>query len=133
MAFKEQLFPDRRKREGGFTLILAIFLLAILASLGVAFGLLVLLEAKGSYHKRHVIRARENAKTALNQALQKIQETAGPDQRVTARGEIYNSGNADPDPQPVSSAQAGRIQGKNIGRQYYTGVWDSPHRRAPML
>ena len=125
MTGKTQSNTLRHKRQSGFTLILSLFLLAILASLGVAFGLLVVLETKASYHKRHVIRARENAKTALNQALQKIQEEAGPDQRVTARAEIWANGSADPDPQPATSSQVAKIQGKNIGRQYYTGVWNS--------
>ena len=125
MSVQRQPRKSGRRRETGFTLILALFLLSILASLGVAFGLLVVLETKASHHKRHILRARENARTALNQALQSIQETAGPDQRVTARAEIYAYGAGDPDPVPSSPAQAARVRDMNIGRQYYTGVWRS--------
>ena len=98
-----------RSREQGFTLILSIFLLSILLSLGVAFGLLVALQTKSSNLKVHVLRARENARTAMNQGLQTIQEFAGPDQRVTARGEIYSNGIGDPDPSPASSSQASEL------------------------
>ena len=74
MPLHKHHFSSLRRKDTGFTLILALFLLSILASLGVAFGLLVVLESKASLHKRHVIRARENARTAMNQALQTIQE-----------------------------------------------------------
>ena len=65
----------------------------------------------------------------MNQALQTIQEAAGPDQRVTARAELYRRGAGDPDPVPATNTHLGRIQGKNIGRQYYTGVWDSTNNQ----
>ena len=100
MPLHKHHFSSLRRKDSGFTLILALFLLSILASLGVAFGLLVVLESKASLHKRHVIRARENARTAMNQALQTIQEAAGPDQRVTARAELYRRGAGDLQPVP---------------------------------
>lgn len=48
--------------------------------------------------------ARANAKQALKLAIGKLQETAGPDQRVTARADILDS---------------------NIARPLLTGVWNS--------
>ena len=103
--------PKRVCSEKGFTLILSLFLLSILASVGVAFALLVVLESKGTNHKRHVIRARENARTAVYQAVQTIQQAAGADQRVSARAEI----SVDPDPMSPLLLQTSR-------KEYWTPI-----------
>lgn len=52
-------------------------------------------------------RARENARLGLLVALGKLQQNAGPDQRVTARADILGDGNFDP------------------ANRYWTGVWDT--------
>lgn len=51
--------------------------------------------------------ARENARLGLLIALGQLQQTAGPDQRVTARAEILGDGNFYP------------------GNRYWTGVWNT--------
>lgn len=56
--------------------------------------------------------ARENARLGLLVALGRLQSTAGPDQRVTARAEILGDGNYDP------------------SNRYWTGVWNTTNMQA---
>ncbi len=60
--------------------------------------------SSGQPDEAAVSAARGNAKQALKLAIERLQETAGPDQRVTARADILNS---------------------DIARPNLTGVWNS--------
>ncbi|MCW1887594.1 hypothetical protein OKA04_22850 [Luteolibacter flavescens] len=59
-----------------------------------AVGLLSLstVELRRSNHDTAQTRARANARLALSMAIARLQETAGPDQRVTARADLKNTG-----------------------------------------
>ena len=125
-CFDEFLTAMKAKREAGSTLLVALFILTILSLLGLSLATLVTLEAKSALRKRDMLRAQENARTGIYQALQKIQEYAGPDQRATARAEIMDTHHQgiDPDPEPADARHATAIQDKNLGKQYWTGVFE---------
>ncbi len=74
--------------QGGFALVISLMLVVLLTTL--AFGLLTLssIEVRKGSRETARIRAQANARLALELAIGKLQSTAGPDQRVTARAEI---------------------------------------------
>jgi len=98
-------FVDSPRR--GVALLVTIILLSFLVLLMVALSSLVRVETKIAGNNASLAQARQNALMGLNVALGKLQETAGPDQRVTARADII---------------------APSFTRQYQmnlTGVWDT--------
>jgi hypothetical protein len=91
-------------RRGGFALLITITLLAFLVLLLVSLASLTRVETQVAANNSQLAQARANALFALNLAVGKLQEYAGPDQRVTARADI---------------------QAANTGNPYWTGVWDA--------
>ncbi len=79
------------------------------AILGLATCLALAGISSGTPDEAAVSAARANAKQALKLAIKKVQETAGSDQRVTARADILNP---------------------SIARPHLTGVWNSWEIRA---
>ncbi len=101
-------FVRRRTRafahRDGFALLITITLLAFLVLLLVSLASLTRVETQVAANNTQLAQARANALFALNLAVGKLQEYAGPDQRVTARADI---------------------QAANAGNPYWTGVWDA--------
>jgi hypothetical protein len=92
----------------GIALLVTIILLSFLVLLMVALSSLVRVETKVAANQDTLAQARQNALMGLNIALAKLQETAGPDIRLTARADLLE--NAIP-----------------VGSRYQmnlTGVWD---------
>jgi Tfp pilus assembly protein PilX len=81
-----QPFSDSRRR--GIALLLTIVLLVFLVLIMVAMSSLVKVETQISINTQSLAQARQNALFGLNSAIGKLQETAGPDQRVTARADL---------------------------------------------
>jgi len=107
-------------RPRGVALLVTIILLSFLVLLMVALSSLVRVETKITGNNVALDRARQNALMGLNVALGKLQETAGPDLRVTARAELMEN-----DPAVI-----------NPSRKYQmnmTGVWDTTGSGAPKL
>jgi hypothetical protein len=78
----------RRRRRGGFALLITITLLAFLVLLLVSLASLTRVETQVAANGQQSAQARQNALMALNIALGQLQKYAGPDQRVTARADI---------------------------------------------
>jgi hypothetical protein len=102
-------------RPRGVALLVTIILLSFLVLLMVALSSLVRVETKITGNNVALDRARQNALMGLNVALGKLQETAGPDQRVTARADVI-------EPSFTKKYQM------NL-----TGVWDTSGSGAPKL
>ena len=98
----------RVKPERGIALLVTILLLSFLVLLLVAMSSLVRVESKVAANHDTVAQARQNALLGLNVALGKLQETAGPDKRLTARADLVEN-----------SIPAGSRYQMNL-----TGVWD---------
>jgi hypothetical protein len=96
--------PRAFESRGGFALLITITLLAFLVLLLVSLATLTRVETQVATNSAQLAQARANAMFALNLAMGKIQEYAGPDQRVTARADI----------QPA-----------NTQNPFWTGVWDA--------
>jgi hypothetical protein len=88
----------------GFALIITIILMAFLVLLMVSMASLTRVETQIAANSQQAAAARENALLALNLALGKLQAAAGPDQRITATGDILAT------TQPT--------------KKKWTGVWD---------
>ncbi|AKC81674.1 hypothetical protein IMCC26134_00775 [Verrucomicrobia bacterium IMCC26134] len=97
--------PFSGSRQRGIALLLTIVLLVFLVLIMVAMSSLVRVETQISINTQSLAQARQNAMFGLNTAIGKLQETAGPDQRVTARADLV--------------VAAGKPQ-VNL-----TGVWDT--------
>ena len=102
-------------RPRGVALLVTIILLSFLVLLMVALSSLVRVETKITGNNVALDRARQNALMGLNVALGKLQETAGPDLRVTARADVI-------EPSFTKKYQM------NL-----TGVWDTSGSGAPKL
>ena len=105
--------PLKQRKESGFTLIASLFLLGLLVTVGVALVMVVLLEARQTMTMRDLATARANAKFAVQIALHKLQETSGPDQRISAPSSVWK----DSDGQP-----------NILGQQHWTGIWHTQKR-----
>ena len=95
-------------KAGGFALIVSLSLMAVVLLAVILLAGQVRLGIAGSSAETDRIRAQESARLAFAVALGELQQTAGPDQRVTARADIAYA-----DSELVES------------RSYNTGVWDS--------
>ncbi|MDF3057117.1 MAG: hypothetical protein K0R17_1332 [Rariglobus sp.] len=82
------LIIPRRRRRGGFALLITITLLAFLVLLLVSLAALTRVETQVASNNQHLAQARQNALLALNIALGQLQKHAGPDQRITARADL---------------------------------------------
>ncbi len=98
----------------GFALVLSLVLMAFLLMLMLSLSALTMVELATSQTLNNKTKAERNALFGLQIALGQLQETAGPDQRTTARADIL----AD---RPDDAPHADRL--------YWTGVWntDSTH------
>ncbi|TAG32885.1 MAG: hypothetical protein EAZ36_01600 [Verrucomicrobia bacterium] len=94
-------FPSRRRR--GIALLVTVTLLVFLVLIAVALSSLVRVETQIAVNTDAVAQARQNALFGMNMALGRLQETAGPDRRITARADIL---------------------GGTPNNAYLTGVWD---------
>lgn len=95
------MFSTRRK--DGFALLVTITLLAFLVLILVSLAAFTRVETQVASNNQQLSQARQQALMALDVALGKLQETAGPDQRATATSRI--------------TGDAGD------GTRFWTGVW----------
>lgn len=89
----------------GFALIVALSLLSICVLVLVSIATLLRVEQQAAGQQSLKLQARQNTFLALQEALGEVQKLTGPDQRVTATGEIL--------PETVP------------GKRKLTGVWDT--------
>lgn len=96
--------PQRAaKNDRGFALLITITLLAFLVLLLVSLASLTRVETQVAANNQQIAQARQNALMAMNVALGRLQQLAGPDQRVTGTADL--------------------VAGVNVAKQKWTGVW----------
>jgi hypothetical protein len=105
---------NKKTRKKGFALILALSTMSIVLLALVAMTALAKVEIAASNQNLAHLQARQNALLGIMIAIGELQRYAGPDQRVTARAEIFAAALQDDDP-----------------RLLWTGVWDSENPTDP--
>lgn len=68
----------------GFAVVIALMLMGFILALTISLSILVQTETVGAAQSKDILKARMNALLGFQQALGKLQQTAGPDQRITA-------------------------------------------------
>jgi Tfp pilus assembly protein PilX len=96
-------FPSRPRK--GFALLITITLLAFLVLLLVSLASLTRVETQVAANNQQLAQARQNALMAMNIALGRLQQLAGPDQRVTGTADL--------------------IAGRDTKKKNWTGIWDT--------
>jgi hypothetical protein len=81
-----------KPRPRGFALVVSLMLMVLLTLLAVGLLGLSSIELRKGGHETARTRAQANARLALSLAIGRLQETAGPDQRVTARADLKTTG-----------------------------------------
>lgn len=104
-SIRQRRAPSGSGPKRGFALILTLTLLAFVVLLLVGLATYTRVETSIAGNMQQQAQARENALLALNVALGKLQEHAGPDTRVTATAEHF--------------------AGTDAQKRHYTGVWPS--------
>ena len=80
--------PLARQGRRGFALLITIVMMALLVLIMVSFASLTRVEIQVAKTYQNLAQARQNALMAMNIALGKLQQYAGPDTSVTARADI---------------------------------------------
>lgn len=96
---------EKRPQPSGFALIVAIVLVSLLFLITLSLTFIARDEARSGESYGDQMRARSQAMLALKEALGELQRTTGPDQRVTATGDLWGN------------AQA--------GTEFLVGVWSA--------
>ncbi|WPJ96275.1 hypothetical protein SH580_00985 [Coraliomargarita algicola] len=104
-----------RPREEGFALVLALSLMAFVLLLILSISTLVQVEIASANTGVAKLQAEQAALLSLNLAIGKLQETAGPDQRVTATAEVLN------DSKNLYTGGTNPLEGQGA----WTGIWKS--------
>jgi hypothetical protein len=79
------------QRRGGFALVIALSLMAFVLLLLMSLTTVVQVEVRASDQQSQQLKARMHAMLALQEALGELQRTTGPDQRVTATGNLWEN------------------------------------------
>lgn len=91
---------------GGFALVLGLLLSGLITAVVLGFAMLSSVESQLARQARLQIEARETARLALHMAIGQLQQSAGPDQRVTASANLLGDAVAP-------------------GARGWTGVWNT--------
>lgn len=78
-------------RKGAFVLVLCLTLMAFMLGIILALSSVLAVESELSEKSLGRLRAKQNAILGIYVALGNLQRAAGPDQRVTARADIFDS------------------------------------------
>ncbi len=98
----------KNANNGGFALVVTLSLMILLTIIAVGLLTLSSISLRASSQGDAMATARSNAKLALMMAIGEVQKNAGPDQRITARADIF-------DTDPATKSKNPRL----------TGVWKS--------
>ena len=99
-------------RDKGFALVSTIVVMSLLMVISIGLLSISTLESRSVSASTAQMEAEANARLALMQALARLQETTGQDQRVTARAAILE----DPDSPDI------------LPNRNWLGVWKTTHR-----
>ncbi|WPJ97281.1 hypothetical protein SH580_06115 [Coraliomargarita algicola] len=113
-------------RNSGFAIVIALSLMAFVLLLLLSITTLVQVESQSAQTHKHRLEAEQAALLSLNIAIGKLQEVAGPDQRVTAAAAILgDANNAHVSTNPDGSSATGASVSPVAGQSSWTGVWKS--------
>ena len=123
------LVIPRRRRRGGFALLITITLLAFLVLLLVSLASLTRVETQVAANNQSLAQARQNALMALNIALGQLQKYTGPDQRVTAKADVTIPSSVSSSITPTTTGAAARILLDTYWaasrNRHWTGAWQN--------
>jgi hypothetical protein len=102
----------RCRNQRGFALLITITLLAFLVLLLVSLASLTRVETQVASNNQQISQARQNALVGLNLAIGRLQQLAGPDQRVTGTADIFSAPN---------------VVLRDDSKRNWTGVWQSSY------
>jgi len=101
--------PGLRPAEG-FVLVSVLLIVALATVLVVVASMMAQIERKAAANSAKIEQARANALFALDVAVNQLQTTAGPDQRITARAEILDTNST-------------VLRTNTVNQPLWTGVW----------
>ncbi|MDQ8193647.1 hypothetical protein QEH59_04385 [Coraliomargarita sp. SDUM461004] len=118
------------KRHGkcpnqGFALVIALSLMAFMLLLILAIVSFTEVETANANTSKSVTQARQNALLGLQIAIGETQKTLGPDQRITASSDRWDTDPYDSDDRSLTTGEILETDGIEIGRQHWTGIWNS--------
>lgn len=93
VTHRKSLLSEKKR---GFTLLISIMLMLIVAMLAIGMMGLSTIELRISTRGQSLAKARDNARMAMMMALGELQQHTGPDQRVTADARVAHGANANP-------------------------------------
>ena len=96
--------------KSGFALIATISVMVLLVMIALAMLSLSTIESRSSQNGRAMAEAQGNARMALMLAIGELQKSMGPDQRVSANGDILSD--------PASAVST-------VNHPHWAGVWNS--------
>ncbi|WPJ95978.1 hypothetical protein SH580_21410 [Coraliomargarita algicola] len=105
----------RPSRQSGFALVIALSLMAFVLLLLLSITTLVQVESQSAQTQTYSLEAEQAALLSLNIAIGKLQEVAGPDQRITAAADQLSDG---------ANIYTGGLS-VPTGQGSWTGVWKS--------
>ena len=118
------------KARGGFALVLALTVMSLLVLVILSLAGFLAIETRLAENGLQLARARLNAVMSGRLALAHLQQEAGPDQRITATGELAGipATASLPSPWVLGTAATERL---SQGRSRWTGVWRSDQPDQP--
>lgn len=115
-------------KQRGFATILALLVIALLVVVLVGAAIFVRVETLTSSNAKKAAEARRNAIFGLENAITLLQETAGPDQRVTAPAEL-NRNTSTSTWEPAFLPGASTNAAAQTPSRNWSGVWDVSRNR----
>lgn len=102
----------RKRRPGGFALLVTLLLMVLLALIAVGLLGLTSIALRSAQAGQHQNEAQANARLALMLAISELQKELGPDQRISARAAVLDDDSGTGTPEGVANP-------------HWLGVWDS--------
>ena len=124
-----------RLKRSGFSLVLSLTIMAAMVMMVIVLASFLQVESRLAQSHAGYQRARLNALASARMAIAHLQQTAGPDQRVTMRADMFSpevAGNPGPasvsipaTPNPSSPASYNPNKPSAVAHQkrYWTGIW----------
>ncbi len=122
--------PAEATTRGGFALVLALAVMALLVLVLLSLSGFLMVESRGAEAAQQMTRARLNAVMSGRLALAHLQQEAGPDRRATATADLAGvpADSTLPNPSPFGTPLAQRV---SQGQRRWTGVWRSDRPDQP--
>ncbi len=110
------LYFGSKKRRQGSALLLTLLVVSLLLVIVLAFVTFVRLELRQVEANHHRLQAQSSAKLGMVLALTSLQDLTAPDQRVTARADMFDNSTANEYQNTLAA---------NAEKSKWVGVWDA--------